>query len=98
MIENLGYQLNMLKRLSKIKIDSSADLESEFDWTKYVEVDDDGFIIYYSDIEKDIIEKVGDLSGTITEEFIKKLVMECFDGIKDVIKIHDSGDYFHFHE
>ena len=70
----------------------------DFDWSKFIQVDDDGFIVYYNEMENDIIENHGDFGGIITEEFLKKLIMDCFREIKDVIKIQDSGDYFHFHE
>jgi hypothetical protein len=87
---------NFAYELSKIK-NKQFDW-GEIDWSKYVQVDDDGFIIYYNDMENDIIEQHGDFGGLITEELLKKTIMECFRDIKDVIKIHDSGDYFHFHE
>lgn len=83
-----------------------------FDWGKYLQSDDDGFIIYYSDIVNDIdkLESLKTLKSFCSdilydkgnrmslEELLKKLILECFNQIKDVIKIHDSGDYFHFHE
>ena len=86
-----------LSRIIKTSDFNKVDI-GDFDWSKYIQVDDDGFIIFYKEMEDDLIQQLGDFGGFITEELLKKVIMECFRDIKDVIKIHDSGDYFHFHE
>ena len=94
MTTNFSYELSRIKKPYDF---DKGDIDN-FDWSKFIQVDDDGFIIYYNEMENDIIENHGDFGGIITEELLKKLIMECFREIKEVIKIHDSGDYFHFHE
>ena len=94
MTTNFSYELSRIKKPYDF---DKGDIDN-FDWSKYIQIDDDGFIIYYNEMENDIIEKHGDFGGFITEELLKKVIMECFRDIKEVIKIHDSGDYFHFHE
>ena len=97
---NFAYELTRIKKTleNTLKAIINMDDIDEFDWSKFIQVDDDGFIIYYNEMENDIIENHGDFGGFITEQLLKKLIIECFRDIKDVIKIHDSGDYFHFHE
>ena len=94
MTTNFSYELSRIKKPYDF---DKGDIDN-FDWSKFIQVDDDGFIIYYNEMENDIIENHGDFGGIITEELLKKLIMDCFREIKEVIKIHDSGDYFHFHE
>jgi len=94
MRSNFAYELTKIKKPYDF---DKGDID-DFDWSKFIQVDDDGFIVYYNEMENDIIENHGDFGGIITEEFLKKLIMECFGEIKEVIKIHDSGEYFHFHE
>ena len=94
MTTNFSYELSRIKKPYDF---DKGDIDN-FDWSQYIQIDDDGFIIYYNEMENDIIENHGDFGGIITEELLKKLIMECFREIKEVIKIHDSGDYFHFHE
>jgi len=94
MTTNFSYELTRIKKPYDF---DKGDIDN-FDWSKYIQIDDDGFIIYYNEMENDIIENHGDFGGFITEDLLKKVIMECFRDIKDVIKVHDSGDYFHFHE
>jgi hypothetical protein len=94
MRSNFAYELTKIKKPYDF---DKGDID-DFDWSKFIQVDDDGFIVYYNEMENDIIENHGDFGGFITEDLLKKVIMECFRDIKDVIKIHDSGDYFHFHE
>jgi hypothetical protein len=94
MRSNFAYELTKIKKPYDF---DKGDID-DFDWSKFIQVDDDGFIVYYNEMENDIIENHGDFGGIITEELLKKLIMECFREIKEVIKIHDSGEYFHFHE
>ena len=94
MRSNFAYELTKIKKPYDF---DKGDID-DFDWSKFIQVDDDGFIVYYNEMENDIIENHGDFGGVITEELLKKLIMECFREIKEVIKIHDSGEYFHFHE
>lgn len=112
MKENLTYQLfRILKPKSQLGMTQDeikkqdSDIKYRIDniidgmeWAHYLQSDDDGFIIYYMDMENELVESYGDFDGVINEEFIKKIVMDCFRDVKDVIKIHDSGEYFHFHE
>ena len=94
MRSNFAYELTKIKKPYDF---DKGDID-DFDWSKFIQVDDDDFIVYYNEMENDIIENHGDFGGIITEELLKKLIMECFREIKEVIKIHDSGEYFHFHE
>lgn len=94
MTTNFSYELSKIKKPYDF---DKGDIDN-FDWNQYIQIDDDGFIIFYKEMENDMIEQHGDFSGFITESLLKKVIMECFNQIKDVIKIHDSGDYFHFHE
>lgn len=94
MRSNFAYELTKIKKPYDF---DKGDIDN-FDWSKYIQIDDDGFIVYYDEMVNEIIENHGDFGGFITEDLLKKVIMECFREIKDVIKIHDSGDYFHFHE